>query len=304
MPDLPPAAANADRPVAGRRWGAGAGVGLGAAVLALLPWLITGMRLPLQNLWATPTAPQDMPVALLPFSQYALTELLSLIIVAYGIAGLAVRRLTPAVPVLAVGAGALAVHGLAAAQATSAVAGGLTARPASTVYLAALLAVVTCAVLTGLLVLRLLTSAARPAAVVGLALLALFTGPWMADLLLSLPGDPASGPLTAANAALRWLPALLVGAAIAWGGLATRAAAAAAALSLLMLWLVPALLTAVTSAVGSRVLLPYPAELLAVTLEVLRAAALSGDVVLPPLLLAVAVAGSGITAGAARRVRT
>lgn len=48
-------------------------IGAVSAVLGLLPWLITGMRLPLQNLWAADTAPDAMPIVLLPFSQYALS---------------------------------------------------------------------------------------------------------------------------------------------------------------------------------------------------------------------------------------
>lgn len=45
-------------------------LGAAAAIVGLIPWIITGMRLPLQNLWATDTRPADMPLALLPFSQY------------------------------------------------------------------------------------------------------------------------------------------------------------------------------------------------------------------------------------------
>lgn len=43
-------------------------VGALVAVVGLLPWIVTGMRLPLQNRWAAETLPGDMPVALLPFN--------------------------------------------------------------------------------------------------------------------------------------------------------------------------------------------------------------------------------------------
>ena len=42
------------------------GIGAAAATLGLLPWLITGARLPLQNLWGTSTVPEEMPIGLLP----------------------------------------------------------------------------------------------------------------------------------------------------------------------------------------------------------------------------------------------
>src|SRR5690606_40914719 len=45
-------------------------IGVAAAVVGLLPWLLTGMRLPLQNLWSHPTSPEDMQHAQLVFNQY------------------------------------------------------------------------------------------------------------------------------------------------------------------------------------------------------------------------------------------
>jgi hypothetical protein len=89
------------------------GIGVAAAVVALLPWLVTGVRLPLQNLWAVQTLPEDMPIALLPFSQYAVVQIFSLLVVGYGAAGIVVRALRTRLPrraVLTVGAGALSVH--------------------------------------------------------------------------------------------------------------------------------------------------------------------------------------------------
>jgi hypothetical protein len=58
-------------------------MGVGAAVAGLLPWIITGMRLPLQNLWADEGAglAEPMPFVLLPFSQYFVTLLIGVIAV-------------------------------------------------------------------------------------------------------------------------------------------------------------------------------------------------------------------------------
>lgn len=104
------------------------------------PWLVTGMRLPLQNLWAVETLPDDMPRVLLPFSQYAVAQVLSLLVVGYGLAGIVGRALGTRLPrgaVFAVGAGTLAVHLVATLQAGRTVAAVLVDRTASSVYLAA-----------------------------------------------------------------------------------------------------------------------------------------------------------------------
>jgi len=274
------------------------GIGVAAAVVALLPWVVTGMRLPLQNLWAVQTLPEDMPIALLPFSQYAVTQILSLLVVGYGAAGIVVRALRTRLPrraVPAVGAGALAVHLVATVQAAWTVASGLAERTASTVYLAALLAVVAAAVLTGLLVLRLITAPPRAGAVIGLSLVALVVGSWLADLLMPLGSAPGGAAPSVLNLVVRWVPAVLVGAAIAWGGHGTRGRVFAAVGSLLLLWIVPSAFAAVTSAAGSRVLLPYPSEMVDYGLEVLRAAMFAPELVLPPLLVALVVAAAGIT---------
>jgi len=61
--------------------------GIAAAALGLLPWLVTGLTLPLQNLWNVDTLPADMPRTLLPFSQYAVTLIVGLIVVGSAIAG-------------------------------------------------------------------------------------------------------------------------------------------------------------------------------------------------------------------------
>ncbi len=163
-----------------------AGIGVAAAVLSLLPWLVTGMRLPLQNLWAVQTMPEDMPIVLLPFSQYAITLLLGLVVIAYGAAGIVVRALRTRLPHragLAIGAGVLAVHLVATVQTATTVASGLVERAPSTVYLAALAVLFVVAVLTGLLVLRLITAPTRAGAVIGLSLVALLFGPWVAALV-------------------------------------------------------------------------------------------------------------------------
>ncbi|MDJ0378729.1 hypothetical protein [Cryobacterium sp. PH31-L1] len=55
-------------------------VGMLAAIVGLLPWLVTGMHLPIQNLWAADSVPEDMPIALLPFSQYTITLVVAVVV--------------------------------------------------------------------------------------------------------------------------------------------------------------------------------------------------------------------------------
>ncbi|WP_380166495.1 hypothetical protein [Jannaschia sp. R86511] len=288
----------------------GVGVGVAAALLGLLPWLVAGARLPLQNLWAEPTGPKDMPRALLPFSQYTLTLLLALVVTGYGAAGTALRALgvhRDRTTVRSAGAALLAVHLLATVQTAGVVGTGLTGRTASGLYLAALLVVTILSVLVGLLVLALLVARSRAAAVVGLTLLAVVLASWLGQLLVPWGSVPDDDRVRLLTAVARWAPAVLVGAAIAWGGLRSRAGLAAAAGGLVVLWAVPAAVTAVTSAAGSRALLRQPLELLSYASEVLRAALLLPEVVLPPLVLAVLVALLGAAAASVlargRRVR-
>ena len=87
--------------------------GIASAAVGLLPWLITGLTLPLQNLWNVDTLPADMPRTLLPFSQYALTLIVGLIVVGSAIAGgiaRAKRETQPRLALVAVIVGVLAVQ--------------------------------------------------------------------------------------------------------------------------------------------------------------------------------------------------
>lgn len=58
-------------------------------VVGALPFLLTGLRLPLQNLWDTEQAPESMPRVALPLSQYLIGFL-----VAIGIVGGVAAALT------------------------------------------------------------------------------------------------------------------------------------------------------------------------------------------------------------------
>src|SRR3982750_3856529 len=116
-------------------------IGAGAAIIGLLPWLMTGARLPLQNLWAANTLPAQMPIGLLPFSQYAATELVAVLVVGAAIAGIAGRAVParhPGWAWLALLGGVLVVQLIALVQTAVTVSRGLRPGSQSTWYLAAM----------------------------------------------------------------------------------------------------------------------------------------------------------------------
>ncbi|GAB3617858.1 hypothetical protein GCM10027416_24150 [Okibacterium endophyticum] len=274
--------------------------GAAAALIGLVPWLITGIRLPLQNLWAAQTPAEQMPIALLPFSQYQITTIIGLIVTGYAAAGITVRlsrAYHPRRVVLATACGALAVDVLAAVQTTVVVLSGLQQRTASHLYVAALLAVVVLAIIVGLLVLRLIATAQAPGAIIGLSLAALAVGLWLTALVAPLTVMPTTLPTDAREwllSSVRWVPAVLVGLAIAWGGVRSRGRIIATVGSILILWVGPAAFTGVSAAAGARMLLPYPAEMLDYGIGVFRMALFVPELALPPLIVAIAVAGIGV----------
>jgi len=280
-------------------------VGVAAAIAGLLPWLITGMRLPLQNLWATETLPDRMPIVLLPFSQYALMLIAALMVTGAAGAALAVRATRMRQPrggVIATFTGLLAAQLIAAAQTAIVVRGGLADRAASDLYFAAVLAVVVLAILVGTAVFWLIAAAPRAGALVGLAIAAIAFGPWLSGLLVPMGTIPADwlGQLAGYT---RWAAPVLIGVSIAWCGVGTIGRVIAAVASLLLLWAAPALITGVTSAAGSRVLAEVPLEMLDYAARVTGMALLLPELALPPIVAAVVVAVAGLAARAIFRRR-
>lgn len=272
-------------------------IGAGSAVFGLLPWLVTGLRLPLQNLWATETASDQMPLVLLPFSQYLITLIIVVLVLGAAVAGICARVLRPRLPrwsVPAVAAGVLVVQVVALVQTTSVVGAGLSDRRDSGFYLAALVAVSILSVVVGTLVLGLIAAAPKAAAVIGLSIAALASGPWLESLVapdFSFVYSPTTLQLLDV---VRWAPPVLVGAAIAWSGLPTVGRVAAAGVGLLLLWVVPALTDAIESAAGTRVLARNPTGMARHASEVFNRALTTPELVLRHLLVAVVVAAVGI----------
>lgn len=280
-------------------------IGVAAALVGLLPWLITGMRLPLQNLWASETMPGDMPLVLLPFSQYAIVLIAALLITGGAVAGIvgrATRARQSRGAFLALLLGVILVHVISIVQTARVVASGLQDRGEATIYLVLLTTVAVLGALMGMLVLVLIARAPRAGALIGLTLAALALDPWLGGLLAPLGSMPNDFVLDVLGL-LRWVAPILVGIAIAWCGVGSAGRIAAAVGSLALLWIAPATLTAVTSAAGSRVLARDLPGMLEYGLSVFEMALFEPSLALPPLVVAVVVATLGLVIRAASRQR-
>ena len=277
-------------------------IGVAAAVLGLLPWLVTGAHLPLQNLWATATADAAaMPVVLLPFSQYAVLLIVALLVTGGTAAGLVVRSL----PGRRVGIvlGLLAVQLLTVVQSAIADGAGLQHTTIARLYLALLVATGAASLVLSALVVLLVGIAPRAGLVVGVAIAAVPLGDWAASLLVPFGSISVNPVASALLVPLRFLPAAVIGAAIAWAGLRSAGRIVAAVVALLLLWIGPALETGVVNSAGTRVYAHDPAAMLEAGRTVFVLALFSADVVVAPLLLALVVVLLGTVVGVLLRRR-
>lgn len=268
-------------------------IGLLAGILTLVPWLITGARLPLQNLWGSEVLPAQMPLALLPLSQYDAVALVGLLTSGGAAAGLALRCWSPkrrGLTVLSAAAGLLLVQVTATAQAFLVVGNGLAPGPRSHLYLAGLLAGVGAAIVASVVALLLLAARARAVAALGMGIMAVPFVFWAESSVADLVGVhnvPLMVPVL-----WRWLPAVLVGAALAWCGFRPMNRLLVWPLNLAFLWVTPAMFAAIGSSLGTRV---YAGDLQAMSEQGagVFAAALAPGRAVPAVLLALAIALAG-----------
>lgn len=230
-----------------------------AAAVGILPGLLDGGRLPLQNLWATQTLPEDMPFALLPVSQYQAITLLALFVVGGVVAGLAARVIRRRRPIAArpVALGLLGMHTIAIVQSFVVVANGLgvlagTADDRGFFYFMGMLGGAEACALLALLAFRLTAKRSVGPVALGVGLAAVPFASWIGTSIVAVTGLAGYPPFAAD--VLRWLPAVVVGLALAWCGVRPVARLGVWAGLLLALWLLPALFTAISYGLGMRVL--------------------------------------------------
>jgi hypothetical protein len=239
---------NEDAPAQPRPAWWGLGVGLASGILGLLPWLATGERLPLQNLWRTQTLPGDMPWALLPLSQYYLGWIVGLLVVPSLVAGVTVSALRRPDLRLWAGPGALVVQVVAVVQSLAVLVTGLRPTSLMVVYIGAL--AVTCALAVGVghLVFWQVTSGERPRVAMGLVLAAVPLGYWLRGLWALLFGQ-FRVPVWL-SLATDWVPAVLVGVVLAWCAWYGESRVGVWIGGVLVVWLVPSAIDATGTAVA------------------------------------------------------
>ncbi|MGA7149647.1 MAG: hypothetical protein WBX17_14320, partial [Microbacterium sp.] len=220
-------------------------IGAGGAVVGLLPWLLSGARLPLQNLDVNGSSLAS-PIAMLPFSQYYLVTIVALLVVGGAAAGIAARALAPRRPrhgTTALVIGVLVVQVLAAAQATVVTIDLLERSTRTLIYAGAVGAVIIVSLMMSTLVLLLIARAPVPGATIALSLAALVSASWVGAALREFMLLGPSDLVQVIMPVLRWVPPVLVGCAIAWCGFRTGGRIAAVVVSLAALWIGPAFFT-------------------------------------------------------------
>jgi hypothetical protein len=282
-------------------------LGAGSAIVALVPWLITGPRLPLQQLWSQQTLPDDMPIALLPFHMYFALTVAALIVIGSTIAGLIGRNVAARHPRPALGAlvgGVVGVQVIATAQSSIVLLSGLQDGRTSLLYLALLVGGTIAAILLGLGMLLLIARGPKAGALLALSIAAIAFTTWLNALFFPIGGYREWGALSdVLTSATRYAPAVIIGVGIAWCGIKSAGRVAAAIVSLIVLWLGPTLVTAASAAIGTRVLAPYPGEMLDYGLGVFRMAIGMPELWLPPVLLAASIALIGLVGQRSARMR-
>jgi hypothetical protein len=268
-------------------------IGVVAAAVGLLPWLLTGGRLPLQNLWATDTVDaRAMPFVLLPFSQYAVLLIAALLVTGAAVAGLVARAL----PASRIGilSGLLAAQVVAVVQSAQVDGSGLQRTTIASLYLTLLVAVAIVSMVIGVAVLLLIALAPRGGAVIGFALAAVPFSSWAGSVLVPFGSISAAPFVVSLLEPVRFVPAVVIGVAVAWAGLSTVGRATAAIVALLILWVGPVLVTAIEFSAGSRVYAHDPSAMVEAGRSVFASALVQPANVLPPLVLAVVVALLGM----------
>ncbi|MFP5312960.1 MAG: hypothetical protein ACLGH7_11245 [Actinomycetes bacterium] len=277
-------------------------VGVLGGLLGLAPWLATGAQLPLQNLWGQETLPDDMPLALLPLSQYRSTTIVVLLTVGASVTGIALRAWGPArrgrAAAYALG-GVLLVHATAAVQAFAVLSNGLAPGPRSTIYLAGLLGGTIAAIAAGIVALLLFAARSRGAVALGAGLMAVPLASWLAAAAAFAAGPEGLPSFLAI--VWRWLPPVLVGAALAWCGFKPASRLWVWAADLAFLWLVPALFTSVNYVLGTRAYLGNFAEMAILSRQILAATLGPAGGAGPTVLLALGIGLAGALALLLRR---
>ncbi|MEV7632905.1 hypothetical protein AB0N64_10895 [Microbacterium sp. NPDC089318] len=269
-------------------------VGIAASVVMLFPSWVGGGRLPLQNLWHEQTMSEDMPFSLLPLSQYYALSIFVMLLLGGVVAGLVVRMLRARAWPAALGV--LLVHLIVTVQSFAVLANGFgladgSAGPREMLYFGGMLG----GVLAGMLLAQLgCWMASRPAVplpALAVALSAVPARTWLGYTIASF--DPIYGYPPEVGKVLRWVPAVIVAAALIWCEVRPLSRLVVWVVGLLALWVLPAVFTALSYALGMRVLDGDVGEMAQAAAQVFPMA-LGVEVWPVVVALVIAVVGTGV----------
>ncbi|MEC5181970.1 hypothetical protein [Arthrobacter sp. CG_A4] len=271
----------------------GLAIGFASAALVLAPWLATGAKLPLQNLWQAGVLPEDMPLALLPVNQYHALRVAVLLFVGGAVAALGVRFFRRVVDAQAWSAavGVLLVHSIAIIQTFAVVADGLGIHgprvdQRAVLYFGGLLGGAVFAALLAQAVFWLVSRSSVSPVSLGLALSAVPFSSWIVDAVSML--SPPTGLPIEISLISTWLPAVIVGVVLGRCGIRPLRRLIVWVASLAALWITPALFTSVRSALEMRVL---DGDLQAMSEVVTQIFSLALGIFAVPVLFALALGG-------------
>jgi hypothetical protein len=108
------------------------------------------------------------------------------------------------------------------------------------------------------------------------------------------PTRVGDGPLEAMLTIVPWIAPVLTGIAIAWTGVNTAGRVIAALLAVGLMWVAPAMTTAIANALGSRVLVRSGSGIIDYGIDVFQAALLTPELALRPIIATVVVAVVGL----------
>ena len=230
-------------------------VGIVASAVLLFPSWVGGGRLPLQNLWHEQTMPEDMPFSLLPLSQYYALSIFVMLLLGGVVAGLVVRMLRARAWPAALGM--LLVQVIVTAQSFTVLANGLgigdrSAGPREMLYFGGMLGGVLIGMLLAQLGCWMASRPSMPLPALAVALAAVPARSWVGFMIASF--NPITGYPQEVGMVLRWVPAVIVAAALIWCGVRPLSRLVVWVVGLLALWVLPAVFTALSNALGMRVL--------------------------------------------------
>ncbi|MDO8151235.1 hypothetical protein [Isoptericola sp. b408] len=225
-------------------------LGVGAAVVSLLPWFVAGLQAPPMD---GPPWLADARGALLPLNLMTFVRLVGIVVLPGAAIGLVLRRGASGSTgraAWAAAAGLAVVFAGATVQSLTVILPRL--RPDSPAALNTVLGAVAVGILLVLsvVVCRVLAFGSVPAATVAAAVGAVAVGFWLPTLLLP-PGIVTEGPvptelMRALFLTMTYTPAVLTGVALAWCGWTPLRRLAAWALAVLIVWIGPAVLPVLT----------------------------------------------------------